>query len=475
MIDEINIKNGSIMNKLLLSIFLTLGVMSQQTVAAQADVAQDHLINQFTRYFEIKGRESEASKSNYQAGLCNGFAFLAQYYASLGQEDDFFEALSLISTWDGQQESLQEKKTLMDRYPSLEELFEHWINDLVWLQYSYLILDSTGLETQANRIDQFECIKNKDETRKIEVLFAPIYIHVSRDQLEELLEIWSSYPSTILEFGGGVHVTSARVLENGKFFYYDANFSQKHEIVNSPKELATLIFKTKYKRWKGGTAPVELMAYQYVRPGEQAQRPTKKIKNRKKSPNGFTEAHMAIWANDLEALHQNKSNPNAAEKHDLTPLTLAVLLDNKEAVEALLQHPSIDLEAGRCSPLLLAVQNLNLESTIMFINNGANLFVTQKERLDFMELAQSKTPGLVLNIPAIIMGRMKSPRELAYMQDLVKQIPDLIKLQDAHGYTLLHFAAMQKNKDLVDLLLKMGADPHQKSQDGVTAQNFLES
>lgn len=439
------------------------------------DLAQSHLIDQFTRYFELKERKVEAE---YKKGLCNGFAFLAQYYASLGQEDNFFEALSMISTWDGRQESLQKKKVFLDQSLSLEELFEQWANDLIWFQSSYVHLAAfPDSNVQQNRIDQFECIKNKNDVRKIAMLQANIYLDAYRDELEELLEIWSACPSTILEFGGGWHTTSARVLENGTFFYFDANFSERMEVLNSPKELAALIQKTQFQRWKKGPMPLQLMAYQYVLPGEEPRR-LNKVKSRKKSPNGFTPFHMAIWTSDLETLevlvHQKTGDPNVAEKHGLTPLNLAILMENTKAVEILLQHPDINLEAGRESAIKCAVKNLYLDITVMLINRGIDLFVTHPERYNIDDISQGKIgPMAIFDTPAFIISGMKSSRELAYIQELVKCVHELVELQDVYGNTLLHLAATLQNCELMDILLHLGADPDHKNNEGQTAAELL--
>lgn len=487
------------MNKYLLALCLICISLSPSMGAAekkclQANISQAHLIDQIKRYLELKKRVLD-QKNEITNGLCNGFAFLAQYYASLGLEDNFYRALQAIALWDGTQNGLQQTDVGLPCYRNLEQLFEQSINDIIWMQHSYVRLDSSinfYLHPQRKRIEQFECVKDPSDNREIAMLLYPINLNeVSLEQLEELLVIWSAYPNTVLEFGAGAHATSARVLEGGQFSYYDPNFMRRMDIVETPQKLARLIQKTKYRDLGKRYNPmeVELMAYQYIVPGEKPRKPpleTKKWKKGKHSPNGLTPYHHAILAHDLDNLHarleEKRGNPNAADLHGVTPLNLATHMGWTEAVEALLKHPRVDIDksSGNLSPLMAAVQNLNADATLLLLNHGANLFVTPKERYGLAEIDAMVKAGQgnylrLASIPAIIMSFMKQPNELKYVQELCRRSPEFTKLQDVQGNTLLHFAALSKNRALFATLLGEGAQPDHQNNAGQSAAMLLEA
>lgn len=468
-------------------------VSGAEAKRVEANISQARLIDQIKRYLELKKRTLDP-KNEINNGLCNGFAFLAQYYASLGLEDNFYRALQAISLWDGTQNGLQRTDVGLSCYRNLEQLFEQWLNDIIWMQQSYVRLDATinmYLHPQRKRIEQFECVKDPSDNREIAMLLSPLVLsEVSVEQLEELLAIWSAFPDTILEFGAGSHATSARVLENGQFSYYDPNFARRMEIIETPQKLARLIQKTKYRDLGKRYNPmeIELMAYQYVAPGEKPQRPSlnsKKWKKGKNSPNGLTPFHLAIFAQDFEKLHariqENRGNPNAADLHGVTPLNLATHMGWTEAVDDLLKHPKVDIykSKGDLSPIMAAIQNLNLDATLLLLNHGANLFVTPKDRYGLKEIEAMVKAGQgnylrLASIPAVILSWMKNPREIEFIQKLCRKFPEFTKLQDAQGNTLLHFAALFKNRILVEALIREGAQPNQKNSTGQTAAMLLE-
>jgi len=264
------------------------------------------------------------------------------------------------------------------------------------------------------------------------------------------------------------------------------------EIVQTPKKLARLIQKTKYRDLGKRYNPmaIELMAYQYVLPGEKPKKPalaSKKLKKGKNSPNGFTPFHLAIFAHDIEKLHalmqEKRGNPNAADSHGVTPLNLATHMGWTEGVKALLKHPKVDMYksvgAGSLSPIMAAIQNLNVEATLLLINHGANLFITPEERHGLADIEASVKAGQgnflkLASIPAIIMSWMKNPHELEFIQELCGKFPEFTKLQDAEGNTLLHFAALSKNRTLMEALLREGAQLEHKNSAGQTAVMLLE-
>lgn len=462
------------MKRLFLALFLLFSPLY-----GEDNINQTRLIKQFTRYLKLKKRDKEP-KNDYKSGLCNGFAFLAQYYATLGQEEDFFRTLQAFSAWDGTQKGLEQTIVGFGCHQKLAHLFERWINDLIWFQSEYVELEMANnsyFDSQSKRIEQFEAIKDPKDDRQIAMRLHPVTLpKVTPEQLEELLEIWSCFPNTILEFGGGGHATSGRVLEDGTFSYYDANDDKQLPVIKSPKELARRIQRTKYREMgmKGKKMEIELMAYQYLSPDEKI-KPSKTYK-KKTSSNGFTPYHMAIFSDNLESLRtllqEKRSDPNASDVHGLTPLNLAVLMENTKAIELLLAYPQIDLDKSvdGLSPILAAIQSLNCETTILLLQKGASLFATAGGLQLPKIIADKLDTG---DIPAVMLTLMKSPREISFVKQLCRQFPECVKMQDSRGNTLLHYAVLFENSLLMDTLINEGAPIDIKNNKGKTAYDLF--
>jgi ankyrin repeat protein len=434
------------------------------------NIDQARIIGKMIKYLELNQRDTSVINLK---GVCNGLAFLAQYYASLNLEDEFFVALESMSAWNEKKETLKTATRIPYMYANLGKLFEQWINDISWFQQSYIqvaSLKNLEISHQRRRIQQFDMIKRSNDDRKIALLSSPImYKGLSKDQLAELVEIWSWYPNTIVEFGGQRHATSSRVLADGSICYYDPNMPVRLKPVASPQDLARFIQETKYKllEFPYEKMTIEIMAYQYVDKGYKPYIPTsvqaiKYMNTGNQSPNGFTPFHLAIYANDLEyfrtLLKQSSLDPNQPDKMGVTPLYLATQLWKKDFVKELLNNPMIDLyKPTRQSPILAAIANYNIEAAVMLINQGANLFVTTYEKLSIEQILQEKNYVKLLELPAGVICCMNQ-EELEFVKELCRRVPGLTQIRDAYGHDLLYYAALFENYALYEVLLN--ADLH---------------
>jgi hypothetical protein len=68
-------------------------------------IDQGRLIEKISAYLAINHRDTKVLED--KDGVCNGLSFLAQYYGSKGKQEQFFQALESIATWDGKKQSLQ--------------------------------------------------------------------------------------------------------------------------------------------------------------------------------------------------------------------------------------------------------------------------------------------------------------------------------------------------------------------------------
>lgn len=218
-----------------------------------------------------------------EKGHCNGFAFLATYYISRGKGDEYFHLLRLISEWDGTQESLLDDKAKREAinfsgdYSNLEEVIEHFINDLVWFQHSIetnVIVDYDKLEAnlvssltglaQHDRQEMYEIVK-KDTASSLKMISAPKTISLANaSAIKTFLDEMISKPGCIIEFGGGNHTTTGWVTDNHTIKYYDPNVPYELTEFSSTAELAEFIMIFKYILLDKPFRECELIAYKFV-------------------------------------------------------------------------------------------------------------------------------------------------------------------------------------------------------------------
>ena len=157
----------------------------------EVEISQNRIINNMISYLDKKHRDTSVVN---KGGVCNGLAFLAQYYASIGREDEFYICLESMSSWDGEMESLSNSTRIPLVYHNLDRLFDQWINDISWFQQTYLkiaSLPNLEISSQRRRVQQYEMIKGTSESKNIGVILSPIcYSGITADQLAELLSIW---------------------------------------------------------------------------------------------------------------------------------------------------------------------------------------------------------------------------------------------------------------------------------------------
>ena len=314
-------------------------------------IRQEEVWPELRTYLSLKKRSPVLPEE----GHCHGFGFLAQYYAAHGRVREFVKALELISSWDETSESLKEKKEVLGlsgEYSDLEDLMEQWVNDIV--QFQHLVEEFFGfLPTQYDRVQQFETVKKREDAN-IEMIFPMEYFQQNREQLEELLEVYTYFPNLTFEFWGGNHNGTGRVLPDGKIWYYDSNFPYFVVPFESIERLSTVIQNTKYrmlgKNWKEmETNPVAYKIHTGLPEDLPVKIPSTVPKDflEKPSLNGWTRLHLAILFNDIKLLEATLKDPSVDiqthDKHGLSPLRLAIHLGKEEIVARLLADPRTDL------------------------------------------------------------------------------------------------------------------------------------
>ncbi|MDP1604497.1 MAG: ankyrin repeat domain-containing protein [Legionella sp.] len=356
-------------------------VDSDDKLKPLVDISQFFVMQKMKYYLLTQYRDLEFFN---EKGHCNGLAFLRDLYSYKGREDYFFETLELMASWDGEQESLNEafEEGLPQKqyYKNLSELFEQWINDIIWFQHSTLesIFEyKPGENFQENRQFQWDVLG--EESLPKPILISSFRDVTTMDCLLENMEIYSQRmpPGTRLELSGSGHGTSAFKKNDNTLSYYDPNLSRKTRPFVSSRDFTDVVVDTKLimlDKYRENNVDVAMRFFYYDTPDmaenitnhnpfaahEWPQNEEDVVNFQKKSPNAYTPLHIAVITGSISAVNKlledgycKLTTPNT---HQKTALILAVESKNIEIIKALLEvYPADKITAEE----VLTVHNLN--------------------------------------------------------------------------------------------------------------------
>lgn len=390
-----------------------------------------------------------------EGGHCNGLSLLFQYYLFRGKEEEFYSIMQLFSQWDGTEESLQSIELvggLSGNYTNLQDLMEHWINDIVWFQH--LSTSNIGLPfSQNNRISQFETVRKHEEDNIVWIEKASYQF--TTEELTEWLHIQSHFPENIIELGGSLHNATLKILPGGRALYYDSNIPRRIPPFESMDKLAALIEWTKLHALGKTRRNMYEMAYVYrMFTGDQKRdddhrRTVPPEFLQRSSPNGYSKLHFAILFNDIDLFNAQLTERidlvNVCNVHGHTPLYLAIMHGKEDMVKRLLGLANIDLsdETNRTNLLTLAIARGH--------ENIAKLLIEKGLERDGLQ---------------IYMAVEKGQRDVLHM--LIEKGVDTAEINYASGRHLkrpLHIAVTRQDREMVEILLRNGADPKTKAKD----------
>ncbi|EKV57225.1 ankyrin repeat-containing protein [Brachyspira hampsonii 30446] len=180
---------------------------------------------------------------------------------------------------------------------------------------------------------------------------------------------------------------------------------------------------------------------------------------------------VAVKNNDIIALNtliKEGVNPNFADENGYTPLHLAVINNNLDTVEALLNYKDINKEAklpykatldnwylGGATPLIVASYVGNADIVYTLIEAGCD--IRARDDIDgAMPIHVASANG---NDDTVIL--------------LLEKDKTLVNEADKNGNdTPLHWASMKNKPSTVNILLKYGADSKIQNTDGNTALHY---
>lgn len=150
----------------------------------------------------------------------------------------------------------------------------------------------------------------------------------------------------------------------------------------------------------------------------------------------------------IQALLAGGADPNGAEGEGTTPLFVAVRQKNLPAAEALLKagaDPSRVSTSNAMTPLLHALKSDNDAMTDLLLSHGADVHMPMPDGLRALDMLVRDNTNITAVEKALTAGAKADTCRL-----------------DAHGApveTALHLAVRHKRLEMINLMLKTGADP----------------
>ncbi|NIO48660.1 MAG: hypothetical protein GTN73_04365 [Candidatus Aminicenantes bacterium] len=179
------------------------------------------------------------------------------------------------------------------------------------------------------------------------------------------------------------------------------------------------------------------------------------MKNAKET-GGWTLLHVAYNNRELvEYLIQNGADIKARSDGQWTPLHSQAYKGNLEAVELLLEHGA-DIEAITSfghTPLLSSIRWDRIEVTKFLIDKGANV-----------------NPTTELGRTPLIISAIEGNPQLARL--FLDSDADISLKDNNYKRTALHFAALYGQLDIIDALVKKGANVNERDAAGKTALDY---
>jgi len=468
---------------------------------AGIDLSQSHLNEQLSTYLHLKGRD--ASRIINELGNCNGWAFLYQVYASMGNQKEYFELLSVISQSEMDPKTLPRELPpgLKDKYKNLEDLFEHVIHHLVVFHFLSQMSEELSLAwLQSSRIEQYNLIRDPKLGRQLKDLYSIAGNFDNQEQFAEMIDILSHFPGAsidvLVQLEGETigHTISVYVSPKGGLEYYDSNLERRLNHFSDAKDLArhfndNVVNGLKIKAYernpylkKDIQSNYRINTFKFYHTNtsvpkisqcEPFQTP------QGVSPNGYTPLHFAVFENNIDqAKKLVDSNPQLlTQKNRLgeSPITIAFKLKNEALLLWLLEETQrkgvpcdfakeisiLEIPADTYDEMISNLYAKGIITTKSIDKNGISLatwslFYDEKEgmrQIQAMDANQQDPLGYSL----FMMLCLHPFKDFTLFQRFLDATTVNINLTNQKGMTALMMATMLGNTQTVEELLKRGA------------------
>lgn len=402
----------------------------------------------------VKNSECSLSLKNSfikEDGNCNGWSFLYAYYVSIGREREFEQIREYIAKWDGRDKYPKLEKPLKEMFPGGGyDVLRQTVNDLVWFQFT----NNTDLlkgTSKANlrhdeRAKQYEILSPAD-TFLSDISGVMGLYRISDDDFINMMNFFSSWRGGWVDIRIniaplGKHAISAYITEEGKFKYFDSNYSKFLPTSMTAQECLSLMHEINNEIFPGSSTTIEGISLHKFHHG-----PNPELMREHVDLPPFEESTAKILLknavqagqNEFIALLLEEYIPNEICEDFLNEIDILSELSarsNKKTVDLLVSHGAQvnKLSQDKVStPLLRACDNSNTEVVNALIKRGANV-----------------------NMPN---GMLRTPLHVSKNKQIIRKLlvngAD-INAVDMRGQTPLHLAAIQKNAELVEALIEEG-------------------
>ncbi|MFI4957213.1 MAG: ankyrin repeat domain-containing protein [Gammaproteobacteria bacterium] len=457
-----------------------LEIQASPAYGREAPVIGHHeIVMRWQYYFNMHHRNKDLFAFE---GKCNGFAYLHEYYAARGMEPYFFKTLALMSEWDGSQESLDkpfddgvEQKQY---YNNLGELFEQWINDVVYLQHSGL--SEVVPQTRQDDREEHMLLIGNDDFRHVSLYLSPTLPAALKTpaQASEFLKYFSRMPvNTRFELRSTNHDTSGHVAERHELDYYDPNYSYQTSRMGNSDAMFMRVMDYQYI-WTGSVRDkndligfdidifcfsgelnaLGLDKYRVFSEGEMPRSQEDARRFQEKSPNRFTPLHIAVMTHctlDLEKMIKDGfCDLNAVDVYNRTPLQVAI---ENRFDQAILLIAAAMPEDQKAELLVRFANEKRTDLVVGMLENGVDIFKEYAVR-----------GGSTTALCEVI---RKHPE---YCSVILSKMPD-INHADQLGNPALFYAVEFKNLAFVKKLIEQGADVNAKNKEGISLVDLLET
>lgn len=318
-------------------------------------IRQAELTRQWRYYLTSQYRDTNFLSVS---GHCNGLSFLSELYADQGKQDYFYSALEKMLAWDGSEEGLSvslEGTAQENDDETLREVFEQWINDVIFFHHA--TLGDLVNTLQSSRTEQLALLSNDDQHH---ILLFEHFGNNSVAEIQEIVMYMQRTPAgTRYEMNAAGHATSWHTAEKAQAYYYDPNFFHRTTACKDSIELSRRIVDFQLvatQQMQNETDRVALGLTMYCYDAalrymdfdsfevflrhELPQSKEDASLYREHSANKFTHLHVAVMTHSISSLKKliadGYCDLNAKNKNGETALSVA--LDNKfyPAAEALM-------------------------------------------------------------------------------------------------------------------------------------------
>ncbi len=442
-------------------------------------ISQGYILSHLKYYLRLTNQDPNSMPDG---GHCNGLESIALTLTDKGKRADFFKILRLMSTWEGDYESLEEDKLvqgIIGDFDSLSQLFRYYADHIILLQQSNLDEKmKLVIPTQLSRIEQYRLMQLTDNQAVHKIMFNSKNKKTT-EQLSEYLKIISRIPNAKVEFTRGEHATSLFVFDEHHLAYYEPNQDYEMPPMASPEVLAKFIKDMKYVLQKKYDEKMELQIIVYQPRNlleksfkffKEAELPTERGELSEyvnHSPNKFNPLHISVLVGSMPNIKTILSNKNMTfnlkDANKCTPFELAVLNDKSSIIVEMIEEPFY-------LRTLSKIKIKNKDGMIFYYLNKRNLNSNERAILLKLILATEDIDHQNSFKIAPIHFLIFNHHYEILLEILQKRENINVNVQTTSGNTPLHLILLNNSvlsKEhivVIEQLLKKGADLHVKNK-----------